>query len=456
MEFSLKQLNKFLIQSTKGSDNLTLRLFKILKEYYLTPDSTNLLKINVFKKLYGTRVPYEDTKLRLQLSKFTRFLEIFLISKVVNEKSFLFHLELANTFRQLGLEQSYLETLNKGIGEAVKFPEAQRFFILAQCHKSIYLYPKSTMRDRKKCMRISKAYQKKYELLNSLFFCCEELVRLKMYGEKLENGFFDELHHVLLKSEKSDVLLIQFLASAAKLLHKPNLEDYIALKNSFFANYERLDSEQGSILNCLYNIVNIIKDDNRLPKLFELLEFGVKHHYFIEGGIMDATQFSNIVHVACNLKKLKWAENFIQTHLQYLSSNPRDLENTRIVYTAQIDFAKGNYSAVRTNLLAHESNDFTYKFKKYILLFKANYELKAYDIVLEMQPTFQDYLERKYKEELLSDDYKTRYENFYNVLEMIVELPYKNYDKEEISKLLTSIRGQIAEGKWLRAKLLEV
>ena len=95
------------------------------------------------------------------------------------------------------------------------------------------------------------------------------------------------------------------------------------------------------------NALNLIDYNNRLPEFFELMQFGVKHKYFIDNEIMNPVHFNNIVHVACKQNEIKWAQDFVETHLQYITFNPTELQNAKILYTCQIDFARGNFSAAR-------------------------------------------------------------------------------------------------------------
>ena len=151
------------------------------------------------------------------------------------------------------------------------------------------------------------------------------------------------------------------------------------------------------------------------------------------------------------MEKLEEAEAFIQSHTQYLSGNDIVKESIRIRSWCRIAFEKGDDRAVLNNVAGITLNDHFYIIDRHILKFKAHFELGEYDEVLEGKRAFFDFLREKYEEEYISMTYKIIFENFFNLLELVINQPFESYSKQSVYDTLDGYEGQVAETKWLKS-----
>ncbi len=458
-EQDLLELKRFIYAGLKEKEGQITKLFDFLRKYSKIPNHKNFNKEYLYKKLYRKPMPKSDGMLRALFFRFGRLLEDFMIHKFIKEQPIFRDLILGQSFQKLNLDKSFYNALLSGIENSLPLEEARRALVLSLVYKAIFYHAKTSMPDKKKYhnyLDLAQKHHLEYVTLENLKYSCEKLARHRFHGESLNDDFYNNFSNYLKEVKVDSIPLIHLLALASRFLNSPCIELYEQLKKQYFLHFDDIHSEKSYLLNCLLNGLIGLKHPDRYEEQFELQKIGIEKGLFIENGVIDSSHFNNIVRIFCKMEYCDLGEEFIETHLQYLNVTPKVLENIKVRAACQIAFAKRNFELVLKLKKDLTLSNYNYIIDKHIFGFKANYELSRTHLVLEGKRAFFDYLREKHDAKYIGDTYKSMFSNFYNLLALIIEYPYKDYSKQDLLETLESFGGLVAESKWLKEKIQEL
>ena len=178
-------------------------------------------------------------------------------------------------------------------------------------------------------------------------------------------------------------------------------------------------------------------------KLHQLNQFGLQHDFFTQKGVMSATEFTNIVNVACAVEAFDWADAFVDHHEQYL---PDEIsKDTALLAKASILFETGEFEQSLEKVNATTSRDIHHLIRSGTLILRIYFEL-AYETRIE------DYCNSF--EVLLRRTPKPHTEAVKATIKFVRLVRALYQEKTDKQTLLDEIEppGDLFCRKWLRAK----
>lgn len=179
-------------------------------------------------------------------------------------------------------------------------------------------------------------------------------------------------------------------------------------------------------------------------KLHQVHQLALEHNLFTQKGVMSATEFTNIVNIACFVEAFDWGEKFVDKHEQYLPDGIR--HDTAMLARANICFEKGDFKNSYELVNATTSRDIHHVIRSRILILRIYFELEQF------QPCVEDYCNSF--EILLKRTFKPFTEAVKATLKFIRLVRALYLRKADKQSLMDEIEppGDLYCRKWLRAK----
>lgn len=144
----------------------------------------------------------------------------------------------------------------------------------------------------------------------------------------------------------------------------------------------------------------------------------------------DKRLFRVIILSGLYLKKMKWVEEFIKKYID--SVDPQFKEQLFYYSTANIEFAKKNYTKALQNSVKIEQKQVIYKIDTKNLIARIYYETKSFEQLNSLLDTYRHLIKNS---ELQDDAYKSSHLNFIKILENILKTQQKNDNAQELFAL---------------------
>jgi hypothetical protein len=164
-------------------------------------------------------------------------------------------------------------------------------------------------------------------------------------------------------------------------LQKRDFKKHVAVKEFVIKNEELLHQEER--LTAFSYMINVLAAELKTgtqykEEAFELYQMGLrKDKLLVYNGLMDGTNFFNIINIACRLKKFDWAKLFIKDHKQYLRKGTR---KQSIFYAlAIISFEEGDFQKAIHDLRKTTFNDVMLEMVARVYTLASYFELDKYD-----------------------------------------------------------------------------
>lgn len=264
-------------------------------------------------------------------------------------------IRLENLHRR-GWMEAYEQQKRELLEKIPPFPEQRNWDMLQQLRVADYDYfsvndnNKTGSHEALKEMIVQLDY---FYYTTRLLYACEWLCRSSVKEKKAlpfdaeqllldaarlpEDCLYRDIFVMLYKNDKTmaAVLRARFLKNPPENRH---LERILLL---YLLNFLARPSKMA-----------ITNEKKRLAML-KLYNSGLRRNLFTINGFFPIVPFSNIVNLACNLKKYNWAEGFVYRWSKKL--HPDERKSMKALFRAKILFEKGEFNEV-TPLL----NDITY------------------------------------------------------------------------------------------------
>ncbi len=286
----------------------------------------------------------------------------------------------------------------------------------------------------------------------------EMIMRERLKNQKFKKTFYNE---VMIFLEKNPDLLklypsIQIYLKLIDLLNDDLSDiDYDLFYNSITTNIESFPKEE--IANFIQHSINhcirkINSGYDYLKKLFIAMKFQVDNGLLVIDNQVHHRSYKNIIEVAIRAKETDWALEFLNSHIDYLTS-----ENKEMIYKynlSSIYLANGEEKKALKELTFVNFKDVYYQVSCKVLYIKIYYALTDILEIESLVHNFKSYLTR---DTFLSAIQKKMYFNFLAYVLKILQLKNKqinlSLDELNLKKdvLLFEINNEkeIADKHWL-------
>ena len=223
-------------------------------------------------------------------------------------------------------------------------------------------------------------------------------------------------------------------------------ETFVLLKKS----HDRIDdSDRHHILLYLINYAARQSRKNKYiysKTLFDLYKYGVDENLLLENHSISRVRFHNVVDVACKLKKITFARNFVTNYKQYLAEDTA--KQTSYLASLLILFAEKNFDELQSQFVTTNFKFLDEKFRFKSLEICCFYELNFQEkLFLNKCKAFKNFLDRK--KDKIGYDFISSYRNFTRIVEKLYD---KTLPKSKIEQELESAKNIVLK-YWLQEKL---
>jgi hypothetical protein len=442
----LKALDIYLSTSHWQYSDTVIKCHNCLMQSRLNSELEVLDKKVIFHSVYDDE-PYNDSKLRFLLNRLVEAIREFVIShedKIGNvflEKVWIDFLLSKKVKKNI---QYNLE--KKEIPTSVEYKFLQRYFKSQELNVNSFAFSK----DIKQQFESIANLMKNAELFSDLVFIknyCSLISFSNVYRSIPVDLPSEKLIEIKNKHwEKEHPEFLVYLNLLDLLINKNDPEYYYKYKQNLFEYLEIWNAEEkvnflASLLNFTTNQINSGKVEF-IDEQFELFNHFEEREIFDIKGYINAGRINNVVFIYLRKKQFQKAEDFIKKYSSFLPEDTK--ESCRHFNMARIRFENAKYKESLSELLKVDfGHDAFYSLNSKLLLLKNYFELKESDAFDSLCSSFKEFIR---KNKVISDNYKTNYQNFIKMIRRIYQAT-----PGKLKKLIIELESasQIAEKTWL-------
>jgi hypothetical protein len=187
-----------------------------------------------------------------------------------------------------------------------------------------------------------------------------------------------------------------------------------------------------------------------LQEYFDLFESAIEQSVFLVKGELAPWRFNNMVGAALRLRKLSWAEAFIEKYKQHLPTDAR--KNTYSFNLARVYRYQGKFDKVLKLLHNLEYPDIGYNLITKTMLVITYYELDEFDALNSFLESFRAFLNRNKKV-----PYRIHHLNLIKYARQLIRLvPGDHAAVEKLRAEITREKASTVNHEWLLEKLGQI
>ncbi len=402
-KYEQNRCRKYLLSPYFNVNQTLVDLYDLLiKDINTKPgNGDNLNKEKLWKKL-SLQPPYDDIRFRKYFSDLLKLVEDYLALVVYQDNTLLQSTLLIEAVGEKKLEKLYNTVMKdaRRVSEQTKIKDADFYLAQYQIEKNYYNLTKyETKRTSKSNVEDIAKNIDLFYFSEKLRIVCEVLSRQNLSSYDYKISLIDEIVNYVHAPEFEPVPPVLVYYQIYLLYTEPeNEEHYYKLMtlldeySTFFPEEIVKDELYMSAQNYCIKKINQ-GNQNFLKELFFLYQTLLKKEVIIANGEITPWYFRNIIVVALRLGNYDWAEDFINSHSQYLPDSLRD--NSVSFNLAQIYFYQKKYEKVIEQLQNVEYDDFSYNLVSKSILIATYYETDEIEPLYSLLDSFQTYLNRQ-------------------------------------------------------------
>ncbi|HEX2788271.1 MAG TPA: hypothetical protein VHP32_10215 [Ignavibacteria bacterium] len=467
--------------------NKSERLIKLFRELVkIHPDYNNITSEEIHKRVFP-HLEYNDSTMRRLFSDCDKVLKEFL--KYVNYEKNAFRVneiyreeltgralselqaantfEMENMFNQNGMfedlyflyrsnfeaDNSVFSYINKKLIKTGKV----RSEIENLSNSANYLFIYFLIRNIKLFINI-KNYQSLYSTSTNADDIKATIERIfNLYGEEEIKKYF------IIKNYDYSFIYTIYLHLFKAFAYPNEKGHYFELKSLLNKNIDKfIIYERQYLVKSLIAYCDVMRNHPDNPKMKEqfddeliyLYELTLKKKYYATGAspYLSLNIFRNILIIAINSGKIKWAQKFIKIYSDKL--NPKQKEDAVNYSYGRLHFAQKDYAKALTYFNQLQTNDANLRNDEKNMALIINYELGNFQNLDYLLPAHKKYFKRN---TLLSKDRKKFYLTFNSFLDRLNKLNgYRNFIY--INRFIEDIKATptLLYGSWFKEKANEL
>lgn len=443
-----KEFGRFLKMDFFNRKEEVIRFYNVLKRFIDEPESPNLKKINVFRKVFNkekvSRHPRGEEKqvihrrityLSYELRK---VIEQYLMLKELKENDLLKEKVLMEGFKRRQSDALFFQSC-KRIEEKVEENNVLDYLkdldLFLVYHNCITYAKTESDNSEGKMFKAACNYLDRFNRSCKFRYGLTAIVRGKIFTENYEVPFSKELELFSKDSLKATEPLISLYHSMYLVLKSDlaNIDEYYNMKKLVLEHLDHLPQREKKelylvTLNCAIIYFNRGKSEFAI-ETHKLHRLGLEKELMMEkDDKLDYFGFNNIVFTACFVNEFDWAERFIQKY--HLLLDPEIQDTAVILSMANVYFRKGEFDASLDKL--NEKTDFVNTYDKLVergLRLRCYFEMKEFDVLESYLHTYRKFIDRNRD---IADNVKKR---DYNLIKYTRKIMFSIHDKEKLQKM---------------------
>lgn len=334
----IKSFGRYLKSPYFCTDTLMEQLFSVLISTQLKKN-TELDKEMTFKSLFG-KIPYNDTRMRLLLSRLFKYAESFLVQEqqMLQSKTDL----LLKSYRHKSLDKLFQETI-ASIDEEQKsqYPKNESFYddqyLIAIEH---YEYLVSKKRQGEFNLKdISDAMETAY-IIKKLRHCCRVMHVHSVYKLETPFPFIDQILSFVSENKLYEIPVLGFYYYNYLSILFGAKDEYFQKclsLHQLYENHFEQDERREIYLNLLNYCIRKVNEGQSQynATVFELYMKGLEKDFLLDQGKLSRFTYRNIAEIGINLKEYDWVNSFLDRYQSKLEKNHQNsfylLEKARVL-----------------------------------------------------------------------------------------------------------------------------
>ena len=294
-----------------------------------------------------------------------------------------------------------------------------------------------------------------FYVFNKLKMYIEMQMRERIMNVSYEKTFFDEIksfiddHPGLLEKHPSLQIYLMLIELLKEKVSRSQYAEYFHSIKEYISVTPRGEASnfiQHAINHCI-KMMNT--GHNYLPELFDAMKFQVEEDLLVVEGFVHDRSYKNIIEVALRVKEQDWAENFLETHIKFISNEDREM-----IYNcnkASILLFKKEYKAALRSLTFVNFKNVFYDMYSRSLMIKIYFETND---TISVETSINNYKSFLKREKSLADLQRSMYQNFIKYISSLTRIKDKinGYPEEVIASKLTAIQREMQQEKYIADK----
>ena len=445
----LNAARKYIKQKYQSKRLDLIKLFELV-----TSNSIDKPKESIWRKIYGSKTPYNDLKWRAITMQLNADLVEILTNRYTNDtNSELGSLIKVKTFYNKKLNKHFESSWTELEKIKARPRHSDHYYYLSKAHeiKQNLIFQKGRKHLTFEDLHDSERY-------NDIYYRCQ----------KLKNGCYAIANQITLNANieleddfiKTSLLefgavipLINLYGSIIFLFRNKEDSKLQDCQNMFVESIDEIHKEEAlNILTLLMNYCIDFKinkgEMHFFHNLFGLYQLGINKEILFDKESLNPMHYKNIITVGLQTQNYEWTKSFIE---QYTVRIPKeDQENAYNFNMAKVLFEQEQYQEVLELLNTVDYQNIQYMLGTKILQMKTYYELDEDQALEALIESFRVLLVRTTK---IPKDLKTQYLEFLKYLKKLIYLnPYEYSDFDKFKEQIVN-NPKIARKKWLLKKL---
>ncbi|MBN8584190.1 MAG: hypothetical protein J0M37_03780 [Ignavibacteria bacterium] len=468
-----KGFEKFAASPYFNKSRNYIPLIKALKKFSPEYKSQNLIKENLYKKIFPGKT-FKETVINTMLSGLYSLAEDYLVHRDLKKDLHRKQTILTRELSLKGLKNEADLLINKVLSsfdkDKIGFMD---YFKKYSFYEEIYdHYFINDERSRlysainKSNLFLVRYYlhmliQAENQLLSTVNFSNEKYTK-SSFGSILKITPFEKMISVLERDSPDNTVLLKiyyFLLLANK--HPENDSYYFKARALVTENYDKLDKDLKN--RCYINLLGICiaktlgGDTKWLRESFEIYKIVLKEKlYYFTGGelkFMPRRFFRNVISVGISIKETEWIRNFINEYLEELE--PKYKETLFNYGMAKVEFTNKNFDKALDHISLVKTDQFIYKIEMKNIQSKIYYETNSIEPLFSLLDT---YLHMVNNSDIMNTLLLKRHENYIKYLRAITRFRTGNKPANELIVLLKDVEKQkyLNSKGWLIRKITEL
>ena len=431
-----------------------LEVFDYIKGYAEQWQSEELDKAYVLEHVFkGTG--YNRKKLSNYLSGLNKVLEEFLRwQKIKNgKKTFDIKKMMIAIYKERNRDELFFKSIDKANDFVLEeTPDMWTPLKLLQLRHEVLF----TNKTNKQKIEAEPILAELMEQVDRFFINAKLRYSWEIYNRKnvhnpvaIPNWLLEYLQSAQIQKIESNQLSNNYL-QILRFIQINDRANYLVVKDLLLNEEETICKRDKLII--LQSLLNFCIKEIRKPDLsykddyFNLFIHGLDTGILLVDGAISSTLFLNIITLSCHLKKLDWANHFIETYSNLLSK--KEYTSTLQLSQAIICFEERQFDKVLDLIRELKLLDVVFVLNARTLLIKSLVELQEDRRIINAEcKSFEQYLRRDAK---LNSTTIIAFQNFLKVVKMLYI--HKSVNTQNVQAFLNS-NPPIVYLSWLQAKL---
>jgi hypothetical protein len=342
-------------------------------------NENGLDKKALFAFLFGEKETYSDGKLRVLITRLIRLVENYLIYQHIDQSPISRLNILDNYYKKNHLikNRTMLFSSQETI-EGASYDEILYYNYTFAERKldSIYNHDPNNHELIYACFEESKAALEKLQQFQVVKSLCDVL----SFGNRYKSDLHYErqeayVRSLMRKRDQLDRIINSYISIYLLLKNIDEAEFHFLYQHIRESELNRYESNYIGCLTHLQNFCIRLVNNGKTEYLVQLFEINnLKLQFVKKEGDLSSASFRNIVYCAIQLKKIDWAEQFVESYHTKVAEIEQ--ENSYNFNIARIFFEKKDYKSAMRTLLKVTYEDAFYAITARILLLKSYFELE--------------------------------------------------------------------------------